>query len=744
MDKKLISRLAALSLALIILAAMPIAASDVVRHSLSDVRVLYVFDDPGEIDWPTIYYLNDNYGCRIDLVTLYQRGTYHRISNEIVGKRIHLHECYVDSDDTTAMQTLTDDLFDERRADIVLFSPGAQTGLFEQLSDFLVALPIDSTRLFDLVKIYVAADGDASQVDTMGVVILNPYELGSRYKSRMKYEIPELFEWYRHDAPAYAHQSRYRAILNRHRSLAADVDFLSGLQTLRLATFVDELFDEGPMRRTFQQQARRFISSFRASQTTVGQRKTDHILRGYRELRLLREAAEKAGSGARLDAFRAYLSRLAIQAEEASLEAAGIAWTGRISLRDSPHGPRLKFALTVSVNGPREVELSQIHFNPHWDTAAIVLDSNLYTITPHQSFVRELLVEVDREHLETQQPESLFFSAMLTYGKIPLVLEKSMALRSQPNLELRFDPAFCLMPPVGGVDVDRIVTSTVLHVIIDKPRDFTGTVGLELETPRGIFAGAYRQEVELVAGETRESVRIPFTVSNLMELGRQHAVASLVSDGLTLAQDTAALRLARCHIADTLSIGFLPDSSGLLEDILRMTDARFRPLTNRALETADLSAYDVIIVGSGAYRTHPAFRTVHDQLRDFLRWGGSLVVFGQDLNWPDGSLPFSLAPTIEYLGQGDIETAIPDARILSKPYKVSPASLLDAFGRRRVTSPAVISPAERVFQTTDGAALLSISRLGSGQMIYCGLPLLEMVAELDLEAIHLIANILNY
>jgi len=31
-----------------------------------------------------------------------------------------------------------------------------------------------------------------------------------------------------------------------------------------------------------------------------------------------------------------------------------------------------------------------------------------------------------------------------------------------------------------------------------------------------------------------------------------------------------------------------------------------------------------------------------------------------------------------------------------------------------------------------------------GQMIYCGLPLLEMVAQLDLEAIHLVANILNY
>jgi len=59
-------------------------------------------------------------------------------------------------------------------------------------------------------------------------------------------------------------------------------------------------------------------------------------------------------------------------------------------------------------------------------------------------------------------------------------------------------------------------------------------------------------------------------------------------------------------------------------------------------------------------------------------------------------------------------------------------------------SPAIVSPAERVFQTSDGAALLSVSRLGMGQMIYCGLPLLEMVAQLDLEAIHLVANILNY
>jgi hypothetical protein len=63
---------------------------------------------------------------------------------------------------------------------------------------------------------------------------------------------------------------------------------------------------------------------------------------------------------------------------------------------------------------------------------------------------------------------------------------------------------------------------------------------------------------------------------------------------------------------------------------------------------------------------------------------------------------------------------------------------------RDAVAPAVVAPSERVFVTPSGAALLSVSRFGDGQVIFCGLPLLEMVADLNLEAIHLFANILNY
>lgn len=40
--------------------------------------------------------------------------------------------------------------------------------------------------------------------------------------------------------------------------------------------------------------------------------------------------------------------------------------------------------------------------------------------------------------------------------------------------------------------------------------------------------------------------------------------------------------------------------------------------------------------------------------------------------------------------------------------------------------------------------LLSVSRLGEGQIIYYGFPLLKMISRLNIDATHLPANILNY
>ena len=87
---------------------------------------------------------------------------------------------------------------------------------------------------------------------------------------------------------------------------------------------------------------------------------------------------------------------------------------------------------------------------------------------------------------------------------------------------------------------------------------------------------------------------------------------------------------------------------------------------------------------------------------------------------------------------------MPQAQVLVGPQRIALDDLLRDLNERFAVSPAEVTPAEVVLEAPSGGAILSISRLGQGQMIYCGLPLPAMVADLNLEAVHLLANILNY
>jgi hypothetical protein len=134
-----------------------------------------------------------------------------------------------------------------------------------------------------------------------------------------------------------------------------------------------------------------------------------------------------------------------------------------------------------------------------------------------------------------------------------------------------------------------------------------------------------------------------------------------------------------------------------------------------------------------------------DRLTQYVRLGGSLVILPQPADWPQGTLPIALTPGAEWVSRADITNQIPEARILSRPYGISNGNLFESFfDRAREVVSAVVMPAERVYVTPSGGTLLSVSRLGKGQVIYCGLPLLTMVSRLEIDAIHLLANILNY
>lgn len=716
------------------------ASADDIQYVTSDIRILYLYEDPATIDWPTLYYLNERFGCRIDLLTL-QKGSASDLHTAFIeNKEIYSHCLYVPFDFTGSDKLPLGELFESRYPDILILDNVNKDELVLQAAEYLKNLPHDTTRIFNILKIYQLLTPDQKKLSDKDVV-LNSRELYHRYSTRMKFEIPRLSDNFNPDYFQGTHLTRYDLIKDNMATSAYENNFLSGITPFRLREIIDSLFADSPMKTTLLQQAFRIKTYFSNARFQSGRQQVENCVKGFRELRSLNQHQRVERE---YPVFQKYLNALLKKAEDITLKKVGLNWDGKIVLRDSPHGPRLKFIVSLSVDGPMEVELSKFLFHPYWEEKSISLDTISITIPPHQTFIKEYLLELDRKYLEGEIPDSLKFTVEVNYGGIPLTFSSAIPLWEAPELQIALEPEFYFIKPFPELDIDRVVSQLNLKLVISKPKDYSGEADIEFETPRGMFAGSYRKTITLDKTIATKTVRIPFTISNLFELGVQHMTATLQIGGKPVAVDSGRIRIASCDIPDTRQVGFLPDSLGLIEDILSMTDAAYRPLTDRSLIKADLDAYDVIIIGSGSFRNYPSFGKLKDRFEQYLKGGGSLVIFAQPDDWPGEIVPVSIVPTAEILDKTEITNRIPEARILSQPYPISEKNLLSVFYKKQALHPAVISPSERVFVSPSGATFLSVSRIGDGQIIYCGLPLTELVAQLDIDAIHLFANILNY
>ncbi len=718
-------------------------SADLIDYALSDIRVLYVYDDDHSIDWPTLYFLNDEYGCRLDLVRLQSHTQFYPSIRSLEDREIYMHHLFVPND-STSTDEVVDYLFADRRPDLVLFGPNLKSAPARSLKEHLINLPQSYSLLFNILKLFEFISDERDRNDPANTVVINVRGAARRYQNRMDNEIPRLADSYYTEEIGVGILSHYRLLKSYVDITGNKSDFLGGIPTNRLEAVIKRLTIEGPRSKILLEQAGRFRDDFTAAKEAAGREMVDLLVDGYDAVLELREAARSAPDDPLKSALLAFLKRTLYRAERATLDAVGVHWEVRISLRDSPHGTRAKVVLAVSVDGPSEVDITSVQFLSPNDTVRITLDSVPRTVVPHQAYVRQYLIDIDADQLRTNEPDSLTFLTTLKYGRTPLQLTNSLPLKELPDLRVQFDPEFFFVPPVAQLDVDRIVSSMAWNIVITKPSEQSGDVHIKLTTPRGIFAGAYTTDLSLEKGTTYRRVRIPFSISNLFEPGIHYPKVSLIVDGQVAAADTGRIRMAAFSIDERRTVAFLPDSTGALEDCLGMTTVSYRPLTRRSLMTSDLSAYDVLLIGSGAARDFSELSDARDRFEAYIRGGGSLVVFGQDYQWPHYALPFMLVPSLEQLPPTKISVEIQKASILSRPYKISVEGLTKRLGGTSRFAAAVVSPSEKVLTTPSGATLLSVSRLGDGQMIYCGLPLFEMIGELNLQAIHLLANILNY
>ena len=742
--KNLQNRFAILICAFLILFTGSLKAELNIGQALCDINVLYLAGDVETIDWTTIYHLNSQHGCRIDIVQMKKRSAYNYVKSSIPEREIYLHKFNLQESNSEMFDNLTKELFKNHRPDIVLLGLNTDDQLFNTLRGYIINLEPLNEFHFNILKIYEQTTETSQNLESTGQVILNVNELAKLYKNRMKYEIPSLGIKFIDYGNQNRDLVRYNLIYDQAFETGTGSGFLVNIPNNRLETIFDKLVQVGPKKITLKHQTRNFLSFINSARRSSGKQQIDFILKGYRNLLDLINAIESDEMVSSRKDLRNYFDKLVRKIKKLAQDGVGINWDGKILLRDSPHGTKLKFRASLAANGPKEVELLSIKFYPYWEEECVVVDSQPRIISPHQVFIREYLIDIDQEYLKAKLTDSLLFEAELRYGPIPMTVRNTIPIWERPELGITFEPDYHFIPSPAELDIDRVISSRNIRAIITKPSDYIDTLDFKFTPPKGLFAGAYNKSIILSKGTTHETIRISYSISKLFELGIQNLYLSLSKHDNILAIDTGIVRIASCNIKDVIKIGFVPDTLGMLEDILQITNAMHRPFTDRGLLTADLEAYNVIVIGSGSFRKYPSLKKMKYRFEEYVRNGGSLIVMGQPDDWPEDMLPVILSPAQELVTNEEITNQIENARVLRQPYKISQLNLFSSFFKKREVAAAIVAPSEKVFITSSGSALLSVSRIGDGQIIYCGLPLLELIAKLEIDAIHLFANLMNY
>ncbi len=327
--------------ALIVLAASASAAG-LIDQALNDLQVLYLFDDPQTIDWPTLYYINEASACDVGLLSIAPGSGFAYSIRDIPGKAITLYQYNLASDNPALLDSVLAVQFRSRRPDVVIVGAVEPNSLTGQLAARIQNLAEQPGSIYTIRKIYRDLAGKTSAAPTGRVVTISRSEMYARYKERMEAEIPQLYRWLQVEPSSEVVLMRYEMVAQKGLKGDSGPDFLSGLDPLRLLPLLDSVLANGAIKQSFVSRARMFVTFFDGARRTVGAKRVENAMAGHKALLALLDQIQTEPVLNGIADLRPYLETLAAKAQKAVLNEIGMSWEGNILLRDSPAGPPIE------------------------------------------------------------------------------------------------------------------------------------------------------------------------------------------------------------------------------------------------------------------------------------------------------------------------------------------------------------------------------------------------------------------
>jgi LmbE family N-acetylglucosaminyl deacetylase len=199
-----------------------------------------------------------------------------------------------------------------------------------------------------------------------------------------------------------------------------------------------------------------------------------------------------------------------------------------------------------------------------------------------------------------------------------------------------------------------------------------------------------------------------------------------------------------------LRIGYIMGPGDLVPDAIEAMGIMPHLLSVAELTTADLTAWNVIVIGIRAYSTVPELTAAQPRLDEFVRNGGTLIVQYQSATFP-APLPLSLGRAPERVVSEDAPVKLLNQSnpILTSPNAISPADFngwVEERGHSFASTwdPGYIALTETADEGQDPQrGGLLVAHPGKGTYIYVAYALYRQLPELVPGAYRLLANLLS-
>jgi LmbE family N-acetylglucosaminyl deacetylase len=146
------------------------------------------------------------------------------------------------------------------------------------------------------------------------------------------------------------------------------------------------------------------------------------------------------------------------------------------------------------------------------------------------------------------------------------------------------------------------------------------------------------------------------------------------------------VELTGVKVAAGLRAGYVMGSGDDVPETLRQLGVETVLLDPDAVASADLSRFDVILLGIRAYAAREDIRTHNARLLEYVRRGGVLVVQynTQEFDHNYGPYPYSMTMRAEEVSEEDAPVTVlqPDAAVFNWPNRITPADWTGWFEQR--------------------------------------------------------------